>query len=99
VVIVIDSNQVSELQVTSHTGSLRSNALHGTTIAKDHVCVIAEEFKARLVEDSGRMRLGNRKSDGIGKTLAKWAGCNLDSGSVVGFGVARSDTIDLLMEI
>jgi hypothetical protein len=96
VVVVVDGNQVAELQVTSSGSSLAGNTLHGTSITEEHVGVVVDELKARLVEDSRSVRLCNGKTDGIGETLTERTSGDLDSGGVVCLGVAGSDAIDLL---
>ena len=42
------------------------------------------------------MGLSNSEADCIGETLTKWASCNLDTFCVMGFRMARSDTINTL---
>ena len=96
-VVVVDGNQVAELQVTSSGSSLAGNTLHGTSITEEHVGVVVDELKARLVEDSRSVRLCNGKTDGIGETLTKRASSNLDTGGVVGLGVTGGDAVDLLL--
>ena len=95
-VVIVDGNQVTQLQVTRSGGSLASNSLHSTTITEDHVCVVVDEVKSRLVENGCGMRLRNSKTDGIGETLTKRASCDFDARGVVSFGVAGSDAVDLL---
>jgi hypothetical protein len=96
VVVIVDGNEVSELQVASHRSSLAGNTLHSAAIAKEHECVVVDQVEAGLVEDSGSVCLGHGKTNGIGETLAKRAGGDLDTGSVVGLRVTRGDRVDLL---
>lgn len=95
-VVIVDSNEVTELQVTSGTGSFASNTLHSTTITEDGVCVVVEKVVAGLVEDGGTVSLGDGETNGVGETLTKRAGGDLNTGGVVGFRVTRGLAIDLL---
>lgn len=93
-VVIVKSNEVTELQVTSSASSLASNTLHSTTITEDGVCVVVEELIAGLVEDASTVSLGNGKTNGVGKTLTEGASCDLDTGSLVGFRVTWGDTAE-----
>lgn len=95
-VVIVESNKVSELQVTSGTGSFASNTLHSTTITEDGVCVVVEESIAGLVEDGGTVSLGNGETNSVGETLTERAGCDLNTGSVVGFRVTGGLAVKLL---
>lgn len=95
-VVVVDGDQVAQLQMTGSGGSLAGNTLHGAAITEEHVCVVVEKLEAGLVEDGRSMRLRNSETDGIGEALTERAGGDLNAGSVVGFGVAGSDAVDLL---
>ena len=95
-VIVVDGNQVAQLQMTGSGGSLAGNTLHGAAITEEHKCVVVDQVEAGLVEDSRGMRLRDSETDGIGETLAERASGDLNTRSVVSFGVARGDAVDLL---
>jgi hypothetical protein len=99
VVVVVDHDKVAELQVTSHGGGLAGNALHGAAIAEESVCVVVDKLVAGLVEDGGSVPLGHGETDGIGETLAKRTGGDLNAGSVVSLGVTRRDAVDLLRTV
>jgi hypothetical protein len=99
VVVVIDHDQVAELQVTGHGGSLAGNALHSAAITEEGVCVVVNKLVAGLVEDGGSVPLGHGETDGIGETLAERAGGDLNTGSVVGLGVTGCDAVDLLRTV
>lgn len=58
--------------------------------------MVVDQVEAGLVEDSGGMRLRNSQTDGIGETLAKRTSGNLDTGGVMGLGMAWCDAVDLL---
>lgn len=95
-VVVVDGNQVAQLQMTGSRGSLTGNTLHSTAITEEHVCVVVDQLEARLVENGGSMRLRNSETDGIGETLAEWAGGDFNTGGVMSFGVTGCDAVDLL---
>jgi hypothetical protein len=98
-VIVVDSDQVAELQMSSSRSGFTCNAFHSTAIAEESVGVVVDEFIARLVEDSGSVRLGNGQTNCVAESLTKGASCNLDTGSVMSFRVARGYAVDLLLWI
>lgn len=98
-VVIIDGNQISQLQMTCHTGSLASNTLHSTTISKESVCKVVAQVKTWLIEDSGSVLLGNGKTNGIAKTLAEWTSCDFDSRGIVSFGMTGCDAVDLLEKL
>jgi hypothetical protein len=94
VVVIVDGNEVSELQVTGSGGSLASNTLHGAAITEEHVDVVVDQLVAGLVEDGSSVLLSNGETDGIGETLTKRASSDLDTG---GLGVTGGDAVDLLL--
>lgn len=97
VVVIVDGNEVSELQVTSHGCSLAGNTLHSTTITEEHVSVVVDQIEARLVEDSTGVRLSHGETDGIGETLAKRTSGHLNTRGIVSLGMTRCDAVDLLI--
>jgi len=96
VVVIVNGNQVTQLQVTGGRGSLAGNALHSAAITKKHVSVVVDQLEAGLVEDGCSMRLRNCKANSVGETLTKRASGDFNTGSVMRLGVAGSDAIDLL---
>ena len=96
VVIIIDHDEIAQLQVSRCTGSFTRNAFHGAAITKEAVGMIVHQVKARFVELCSSVRLGNGKANSIAKALAKRSSCDLDAWSVVCFGMARCDAVDLL---
>lgn len=96
VVVVVDGNQVAELQVTGHGGSLGGNTLHSTAITEEGVGVVVEQLKAGLVEDTTRVGLGNGQTDSVGETLTQRTSGDLNTGGVVSLGVTRGDAVELL---
>lgn len=95
-VIVVDGNEVTELQVAGSTGSLASNTFHSTTITENGVGVIVEKIKAGLIEDRSSVSLCDSETHGVGETLAKGTGSDFDTRGVVGFGMTRGFATDLL---
>jgi hypothetical protein len=96
VVVIVDSNQIAELQVTSSRSSFTGNTLHSTAITEEHECVVVDKLEARFVKDSRSVRLSNGKTNGIGETLTERASGDLNSGGVMCLGVAGGNAIDLL---
>lgn len=58
-IVIIDHDQVSELQMTRSRSSLTCDALHGAAIAEEAVGVIVDDIEARLVVGSRGMSLGD----------------------------------------
>jgi len=58
--------------------------------------MVVDQLVSGLVEDGRGVLLSNGETDGIGETLTKRASGNLNTGRVVGFGVAGGDAVDLL---
>lgn len=95
-VVIVDGNKVSELQVTSSGSSLTGNTLHSTAITEVAVCVVVKEVVSRLVEDSTAVSLGNGQTNGVGETLTKGTSGHLNTRSVVSFGVTGGNAVNLL---
>ena len=98
-VIVIYADQVSQLLMTSQAGSLTCHAFLCTSVAKEAVRIIVDEVVTGLVEYSSGMSLSNSESDSVSETLTQRTGRDLDARGIVGFRMARSDTVDLLEEL
>lgn len=95
-VVIVQADQVSKLKVPGMTGSLTGNTFHSTTVTKDAVGVVVEEFVSWFVEFGTGVCLCDGKTDGIGETLTKGAGCDLDTGGIMGFRVAGCFASNLL---
>ena len=78
-VVIVDANEIAKLKVASLRSSLRCNTFHSTSITKEHICIIIDQFIARLIEDSTRVSLSNGKTNSIAETLTKGASCNFHS--------------------
>jgi hypothetical protein len=81
--------------MASQACSFTGNALHSTTIAKNAEGMVGNEIKPISVEDGSRVSLSNGKANGIAKTLAKRTSGDLDTGSIMGFRMTRSNAADL----
>ncbi|ROV88950.1 hypothetical protein VPNG_10195 [Cytospora leucostoma] len=96
VVVIPDGDQVAELQVTGQGGGLRGDTLHQATITEEAVCVVVDQVKAGLVVDSGSVSLADGETDGIADTLTKRTSGDLNTGGVMGLGMAGGDAVDVL---
>jgi hypothetical protein len=94
-VIVVDADEISQLQMASHASGLASNTLHSAAITKEAVGMVVDNVETVLVINSSGVCLSNGKTDGISKTLAEWTGGDFDTGCVVGFRMARCDAVYL----
>jgi hypothetical protein len=95
-VVIIDGNQVAQLKVTSERAGLAGHTLHQAAISEEAVCVVVDQVKAGLVEAGSSMCLGKGETDSIADTLTQRARRNLNTRSIMSFGVTRSDAVDLL---
>lgn len=95
-VVVVDHDQVTELEVTSGGCGLRGNTLHGASITEEAVSVVVDEVITWLVEDTSGVGLGNSKTDGVGETLTKRTSGDLNTWGVVGLWVTWGDGVDVL---
>lgn len=82
--------------MASHASSLAGNTLHGAAITEEGVGVVVEELVAGLVEDTTGVGLGNGQTNGVGETLTKGTGGDLNARGVVSFGVTGGDAVELL---
>lgn len=96
-VVIVQADEVTELQVTSKTGGFTGNTFLGTAITEDAVCVVVDQVVPWLVEYGTGVSLRDSKTNSVGDTLAQRAGGDLDTGGVVGLRVTRGDTAKLLI--
>lgn len=82
-IIIIDGNELAQLKVPGLGSSLRSNTLHGASIAKEDIGIVVNQLIAGLVVNSCGVSLGNGKTDRIGKSLTQRTSCDFYPGSVV----------------
>jgi hypothetical protein len=93
VVVVVDANQVSKLQMASHASSLAGDTLHGASITEKEKCVVVDQVEAILVVDGGGVCLGNGKTNGISEALAEWSSCDFDTWGIMRLRMTRCDAI------
>jgi hypothetical protein len=96
VVVVVDADEVSKLQVTGSGSSLGGNTLHSTSITEETVGVVVNNVEAGLVEGTGSLGLSNSETNSVTETLTKRTSCNLNTGCVVSLRVTRENGVDLL---
>ena len=68
--------------MTSQACSLARNTFHGTSIAKEYVCVVVDQVEPWLIELGRRVSLGNGETNAVGETLAQRAGSDLNTISI-----------------
>lgn len=95
-VVVVNHNEITELQVTGGGGSLGGNALHGATVTEEAVGVVVDQVEAGLVVDSTGVGLSDGKTDSVGETLTERTSGDLDTRGVVGLGVTGENAVNLL---
>ena len=95
-IIIIDHDQIAKLQMACKAGSFTCNTLLRTPITKEAVSVVANHIKTWLVEDCSSVCLGDGQANRIAETLTQRTSRYLDTGGVMRFWVAGSDTIDML---
>src|SRR5687768_18280075 len=89
VIVVVESDQLAEPQVSGEGGCLVRHAFHHVTIAGDEVCVVIDDVVTRPIEKGSKLRFGDGHADCIPNTLSEWTGCRLDARSVAELGMPR----------
>lgn len=97
VVIIINHDQVSQLQVTSSTCSFARDTLHRTAISEERKGMIADKVEARLVKLGSCVRLCNCETNSICESLTKGASGDFDTRCILTLWVSRSDAVDSLL--
>lgn len=82
-VVIVDGNEVSELEMASKGSSLGSNTLLGASITKENKGVVVNEVVSWLVEDTLEMGLTNGDTDSVGETLSERTGGDLNTWGIV----------------
>ena len=95
-IVIIDSNQIAQLKMAGGGSGFARDTLHGTTITKEDICVVVGEFVTWLVKNTSGVSLRNCKTDCVGEALSERASGDLNTRGIMGFGMARSDAVDLL---
>lgn len=93
-VIVVDHDEVSQLEMTSSTSSFTGNALHRTSITEKAEGVVIYQLEAGFVEFGSSVSLRNRETNCICETLAKRTGGDFDTWCILCFRMSRSDAIN-----
>ena len=93
-VIIIDHDEISQLQMAGRASSFTGNTLHGTSIAKETVSMIVDQVEPGLVERGSSLGLGDGKTNSIGETLTERPRSHFNSRSILSFWVAWCDTIN-----
>jgi hypothetical protein len=58
-VVIVDADQISQLEMSGNARRLTGNAFLSTPISEEAVCVVVGQFKPRFVEYSCGMGLCN----------------------------------------
>lgn len=95
-VIIVDHDEISELQMTGRAGSFTSNALHGTSISKKGESMVIDQIETRLVELSSGVGLRNGQANGVSETLTKRSSSDFNSRCILSFWVPGGDAVNLL---
>lgn len=95
VVVIVEGDEVSELEVTSERSGLGRDTLLQATVTGEHVCVVGEEGEAVLVEGGSKVSLGDGETDRVGETLTKGTSGDLDTLGVTVFGVTWGLGVEL----
>ncbi len=88
VVVVVEVDELSELQVSGERARLGGDPLHEIAVAHQAERPVIDDRVTRTVEAVGEPALGHRHPDGVGRALAERAGRGLDARRQVELGVA-----------
>ena len=95
-VIVINHNEISKLQVTCCTCCFTSYSLHCTSITEKAISMVIDKLKASFVEYGCCVGLGNRKTDCIREALAERPSGDFYAFCIKNFRMAGRDAINRL---
>lgn len=96
VVVIVNADEVAQLEVTCERRSLARDTLHQATVTEKAVCVVVNDVETRFVEGGSGVSLSHGQTNSIADTLAQGTSGNLNSGGVMGLGVAGSLAVDCL---
>jgi hypothetical protein len=85
-VVVEDTDQPSEAEVSGERCRLVADALHQAAVTGDGERVVVDRLTA---ESGAQIAFGDRHSDRVGETLTERSGSDLDAGGVADLGMAR----------
>jgi hypothetical protein len=95
-VVIINCDKVPKLKMTGQTSSLTCNTLHSASIAKNAICMVVDHFKARFIELSCSVGLGDCKANSIAESLTKGTSSDFDSRGIMRFRMTWSNAVYLL---
>lgn len=98
-IVIIDHDEISQLQMPRKTGSFAGDTFHRTTISKETIRVVIDNFIVRFIVYSAAMCLRDSQSHGISEPLTERARCNFDALCVMRFWVPRGYAVDGLIGI
>ena len=88
VVVVVEVDELSELQMPGQRARLRGDPLHEIPVSHQAERPVIDERVTRTVVAVGEPALRHRHADGVGRALAEGARRGLDARRQVEFGVA-----------
>ena len=88
-IVVVESDQLAELQVTGERGGFVRDALHQVAVGRQKVRVVIDDRVPRPVEQRRQLRLGNRHADGVARALPERSCRCFDARRDAVLGVAR----------
>ena len=89
VVVVVQGDQLAQLEVTGQGGGFGGHTLLVAAVTHDHVGVVINEGRTRLVELGGQVGFGDRQADGVGDTGPQGARGHFNTGSFEGLRMTR----------
>src|SRR6185437_12692613 len=88
-VVVIEVDQLAELQMAGQGCRLRGDAFHQIAVADDRVCEMVDDLDSGTIVTGSQMRLGQRQTHAVAKSLTERPRCRLDAWRDATLGVAR----------
>ena len=88
-IVVVESDQLAELQVTGERGGFVRDALHQVAVGRQKVRVVIDDRVPRPVEQRRQLRLGDRHADGVARALPERSCRCFDARRDAVLGVAR----------
>ena len=94
-VIVIEENELAKLMCAGKRASLVRNPFFQTPVAAERVGVMVDNFVLGGVIPSGKMRFGERHTDGVRDALPQRSGRRFDACGVTVFWVSGGLGVEL----
>jgi hypothetical protein len=95
VVVVVDGNQVSQLQMTCQRSCFASYTFHRASISKEGVGVVRDQIVAWLVKQASRVCLSNSETNSIREPLSQGTRRHLNAWCLMRLWMARGYAVDL----